>query len=55
MFIVFYTVAFVVCFYAYREFKGMLFEQMGSATMMGMGSMGGMGGAGAAPAPNVGY
>ncbi len=53
MFIVFYVVAFVLCFYAYKEFKAMLFEQMGSATMMGMGGMGGMGGG--APAPNVGY
>lgn len=40
---VFYVVANVVCFLAYREFKGMLFDA-GMGGNFGMGRMGGMGG-----------
>ena len=36
MFIVYYTIAFFICFYAYKEFKGMLFDVTESGGMMGM-------------------
>ena len=43
---VYYIVANVFCFYAYREFKGMLVEHQvannGGGAGMGMGGMGGM-------------
>ena len=43
MFIVYYTVAWILCFYAYREFKGMVFDTVGTGGigMMGMPGMGG--------------
>ena len=44
MFIMYYTVAFVLCFFAYREFKAMLMDYAasgGQQTMMGMPGMGG--------------
>lgn len=36
VFAIFYIVAITLCFYAYREFKGMMFDN-------GMGSAGGLG------------
>lgn len=39
-FIVFYIVAVTICFYAYREFKGMLYDN----GMGGSGMAGGLGG-----------
>jgi hypothetical protein len=41
MFIVYYTIAFFICFCAYKEFKGMLFDATESGGMMGMYGMGG--------------
>jgi hypothetical protein len=43
---VYYIVAIILCFYAYREFKGMLFDHGmgGNFGMMGMPGMGQMGG-----------
>ena len=36
---VYYIVAIPICFCAYREFKGMLFDESGGAAMMGLPSM----------------
>jgi hypothetical protein len=50
MFSVFYIVAIVISFYAYREFKAMMLENGGGlgGGMMGMGMGGGGGGGGRA-------
>ena len=39
---IYYVVANVLCFYAYREFKGMLFDH-GQGGNFGMNGMGGRG------------
>ena len=44
MFIVYYTVAFILCFFAYREFKAMLMDAAASSGGQMMGGMPGMGG-----------
>jgi len=46
---VYYVVANVVCFYAYREFKGMLIDHQGGNGGFGMGGMRMPGGGGSGP------